>query len=148
MKLIREFIMLAFLLIFLIVALMINLSFFSHLSIQKSVEQNEIAIKQEPKPIKNQKGKQIFKNNCAACHNRNMQDGLIGPALGGVRERWKDNDATIYNFIRNSQAVIKSSDSYARDLFAKWKTSMPPFLNLKDEEIKAILDYIDEIYYR
>jgi len=133
----------------LIVALMINLSFFSHLSIQKSVEQNEIAIKQEPKPIKNQKGKQIFKNNCAACHNRNMQDGLIGPALGGVRERWKDNDANIYDFIRNPQAVIKSGNGYAKNLFKKWTPNeMPPFLNLKDEEIEAILDYIDEIYYR
>ena len=35
-----------------------------------------------------QKGKDLFKNNCAACHNRDMQSNLTGPALGGVQERW------------------------------------------------------------
>ena len=27
-----------------------------------------------------QKGKDLFKNNCASCHNRDMQSNLTGPA--------------------------------------------------------------------
>ncbi len=28
-------------------------------------------------------GKNLFKNNCAACHNKSMKDDMTGPALSG-----------------------------------------------------------------
>jgi mono/diheme cytochrome c family protein len=148
-RLLRELIFLTLLLIFTIFALLINLSFFSDESSVKATEGKEILVDKPLKPIQNQLGMQLFRNNCAACHNRNMRDGLIGPALGGVRERWIGNEANIYDFVRNSQVVIKSGNAYAKDLFEKWKPNiMPPFSNIKDEEIDAILDYIDEQFSR
>ena len=66
-------------------------------------------------------GKVLFKTNCAQCHNRNMKDDLTGPALAGVRERWKDfPKEDLYNWIRNSQKLIM--EKHPRGL-ALWKGS-------------------------
>jgi cytochrome c2 len=148
MKLVRDLILLTSLLVFSIFALLINLSFFSETSTAEPGEQQTILKEKPLKPTKNQLGKQLFKANCAACHNRNMKDDLIGPALGGVVERWENNDASIYDFIRHSQAVIVGGNKYAKDLFKKWNIEMPPFSNFKDTEIDAILNYIEEIHLR
>ena len=91
-------------------------------------------------------GKALFKANCAQCHNRNMKDDLTGPALGGVRERW-DSEELLYSWIRNSQGLINSGNEYAVNLYNTWnKSIMNPFPNLTDEEIAAILDYVDCMY--
>jgi len=80
-------------------------------------------------------GKKLFKSNCASCHNRNMRDEMTGPALAGVRSR-----------IRNSAQLIADEDVYALALFKKWDRSvMTAFPNLRDEEIDAMLAYIDEV---
>lgn len=90
------------------------------------------------------KGKALFKANCAQCHNRNMKDDLTGPALGGVEERWDDKEELLYAWIRNSAGVIASGDAYANELYNKWnKSVMSPFPNLKDDEIAAILAYVN-----
>jgi len=90
-------------------------------------------------------GKRLFKINCAQCHNKNMVDDLTGPALKGVKERWLGKEALLYDWIRNSQAVIATGDPYAKELYTKWnKTLMNPFPNLTDEEIEAILEYIEQ----
>ena len=90
-------------------------------------------------------GKALFKNNCAACHNKNMKDDLTGPALAGVQDRWKGREELLYQFIRNSQAVIASGDRYAVDLYKAWaKNVMTPFPNLSDEEIESLLLYIEK----
>lgn len=147
MGLARELSLLTCLLILLVLILVINLSLFPAISKMESAESKEILVSQVSKTIRNQEGLQLFKANCAACHNRNMRDDLVGPALGGVRERWQDNDAGIYDFIRNSQVVIKSRDAYATALYAKWKPNeMPPFHNLTDEEVEKILNYIEEVH--
>ena len=146
MKLVRELLFLSVLLLFSLLLLVINLSFFSDNSVLENVEKIEL---KKIKPIQNQIGKQLFKNNCAACHNRNMRDGLIGPALGGVRERWLVNDVAIYDFVRNSQVVIENGNEYANTLFEEWSPNkMPSFSNLEDKEIDSILDYIDEQFQR
>ena len=91
-------------------------------------------------------GKALFKANCASCHNKNMKTDMTGPALGGVEERWEDKKL-LYQFIRNSQAVIKSGDAYAVNLYEKYdKTQMTAFPSLTDEEIEGILKYISFMY--
>ncbi len=91
-------------------------------------------------------GKALFKTNCAQCHNRNMKDDLTGPALGGSQERW-ESEELLYSWIRNSQGVIASGNEYAISVYNKYnKSVMNPFPNLKDEEIAAILAYIDCMY--
>lgn len=94
----------------------------------------------------NSRGKALFKTNCAACHNRNMKDDLTGPALGGVVARWKDYPKEdLYEWIRNSQRLVKEGHPRAVDLYREWnKVIMSPFNGLTDEDIEAILFYIEE----
>lgn len=91
------------------------------------------------------KGKQLFRTNCAACHNKNMVDQMTGPALAGVEGRWEGRETLLYEWIRNSRAVMATGDSYAVELYRKWApTEMNAFPNLEDEDIDAILAYIEE----
>ncbi|HEX8331560.1 MAG TPA: c-type cytochrome [Segetibacter sp.] len=88
-----------------------------------------------------QDGRALFQSQCASCHA--VKKDLTGPALAGVQERWGD-DKRLYAWIRNNQAVLKSGDKYANDLYNKWnKTPMNLFTNLTDPEIGAILTYIN-----
>lgn len=100
-------------------------------------------VKKEPLSDQLQIGKKLFKVNCAACHNRNMIDDLTGPAISGTLERWEGREALLYQWIRNSSAVIASGDAYAVQLYQRYnKSAMTAFRNLKDAEIEALLAYI------
>jgi len=91
-------------------------------------------------------GAALFKNNCASCHNKNMKSKSTGPALGGVQERWESQEL-LYSWIRNSQAVIASGDEYANALYNEYgKAVMTSFPQLTDEDIDALLAYVDEKY--
>ncbi|MGH1438281.1 MAG: c-type cytochrome [Lewinella sp.] len=95
-------------------------------------------------------GKTIFRNNCAACHAGDMKTNLTGPALGGMRERWRDHggDTTLYAWIRNSQKMIALGENqHAQKLWGEWgPTIMNSFENLTDEEIDAVIGYIEMSY--
>jgi mono/diheme cytochrome c family protein len=93
-------------------------------------------------------GKNLFKTNCASCHNRNMKDDLTGPALGGVEERWADYpQEDLYTWIRNSQKMISDGHPKAVELWNDWKpTVMNNFPALTDEEIANILAYVKGMY--
>lgn len=86
-------------------------------------------------------GEALFKANCASCHKPDKD--FTGPALKGARDR-EPSKTWVYEWVRNSSAVIEKGDPYAKALFAKWnKTQMTAFGTLKNEEIDAILDYAD-----
>lgn len=91
-------------------------------------------------------GSQLFKNKCASCHAKNMKAKLTGPALSGVENRW-DNRENLFSWIRNSQAYAQTNDDeYVRQLLVEYDNKpMPPFSNLTDEEIEAILIYIKSV---
>ena len=84
-------------------------------------------------------GEQLFQV-CKACHT--IGGGkLIGPDLKGVNER--HSEEWLIRFIRNSQEVIQSGDPVAVQLWEEYnKIPMPPN-DMTDEEILAILDYIE-----
>lgn len=90
-------------------------------------------------------GKSIFKNYCASCHNKNMQDDMTGPALRGVEERWKDfPKEDLYNWIRNSQQLVSEGHPRAVSLVYEWNNVvMTSFPNMSDEEIETVLLYIE-----
>lgn len=94
-------------------------------------------------------GKKIFQNNCASCHAKNMKTDATGPALIGVEERWADYPKEdLYNWIRNSQAMINDDHPKANELWNDWQpTVMTSFPSLTDEDIEAILEYINVIHY-
>ena len=106
--------------------------------------------KPSKKAVKNPKvllGKKLFRNNCASCHNKNMKDKMTGPALGGVEERWSDfPKEDLYSFIRNNRALYAEGHPRAKLLIDEWKHMMNAFPNLKDDEIEAILTYVDDAY--
>jgi cytochrome c2 len=88
-----------------------------------------------------QDGKTLFQNNCASCHNP-IHDGT-GPALKGVTQRVPD-EKLLHAWIRNNQAVLATGNPYFTKLFnERNKTPMNVFTNLKDEDISAILKYVE-----
>src|SRR6185312_7431499 len=93
-----------------------------------------------PDPGLVSQGEVLFKENCKTCHAIDKVE--VGPALKDVTKR---RDAKwLSAWIRNSSAVIASGDKYANDLYNKFdKASMTSFPSFKDDEIKAVLAYID-----
>lgn len=86
-------------------------------------------------------GEALFKSNCASCHNP-IKDAT-GPALQGVSAR-VPNEEWLYDWIHNSAAVIASGDKYANDIYNEWgKTAMTAFPSLSNEEIDAIIGYVE-----
>ncbi|MFK8005959.1 MAG: cytochrome c [Saprospiraceae bacterium] len=87
-------------------------------------------------------GMNLFKNNCASCHAKNMKADMTGPALANVEKRWNGNRENLRAWVRNSQAYLTTDDEYAKALALKSPSIMTAFPTLKDEEIDAILDYV------
>lgn len=88
-----------------------------------------------------QDGKAIFNQKCASCHA--IDKSLVGPALGGVEDRWEDKKM-LYDWIRNSAAVIKKGYPRAVAVYTEYnKIQMSAFPELKDQDIDAILGYIN-----
>jgi cytochrome c551/c552 len=88
-----------------------------------------------------QDGKALFNQKCASCHAIDKQ--LVGPALSGVEGRW-DDKAMLYEWVRNSAAVIKKGYPRAVTVYNEFnKIQMTAFPELKNEDIDAILGYIN-----
>ncbi len=92
-------------------------------------------------------GKKLFKTNCASCHNRNMKSDMTGPALAGVRERWRAYPVSdLYSWVRNSSKLVEEKHPKAVTIYTKWKRSpMTSFNGMTDEEIAAILAYVESV---
>jgi glucose/arabinose dehydrogenase/cytochrome c551/c552 len=85
------------------------------------------------------KGQTLFQQKCAACHNFKQQG--IGPNLTGITTEvpapW------LQKFIRNSQELVKSGDKRAVSLFKKYKVPMPPNMDLNNQDMDAVLSFIN-----
>ena len=91
--------------------------------------------------VQAQDGKALFNQKCASCHAIDKQ--LVGPALSGVEDRW-DDKAMLYDWVRNSAAVIKKGYQRAVAVYNEYKkVQMTAFPELKNEDIDAILGYIN-----
>lgn len=85
-------------------------------------------------------GEHLFNASCTPCHA--IHERVVGPALYGVSRR--HSEQWLLRFIRNSQAMIRSGDQEAVRVFHEnGKAVMTSFENLSNNEIKAILHYID-----
>ncbi len=96
-------------------------------------------------------GKELFLANCASCHSVDMKKDLMGPALGGVQERWSAFPEELYAWINNSQGLLANAASpangYAQELYSAWnKSNMTAFPALKKEDIDDILSFIEVKY--
>lgn len=86
-------------------------------------------------------GEKLYKANCTACHSIN--DKIVGPALKDVHKR---RDAKwLVKWIKNSQALIKSGDATAVQVFKENNEAlMTPFETLSDAQIGSIVEYIKQ----
>jgi mono/diheme cytochrome c family protein len=84
------------------------------------------------------RGEALFENKCSACHNF-LQKG-IGPGLRAVTTQVPASWIT--NFVRNAPAMIQSGDSRAVELFGIYNQYMPPFTDLSESDLQAIVSYI------
>jgi hypothetical protein len=91
--------------------------------------------------VQAQDGKALFNQKCASCHA--IDKNLVGPALKGVEDRW-DDKAMLYDWVRNSAAVIKKGYPRAVAVYNEYnKVQMTAFPELKNEDIDAILAYVN-----
>ncbi|GAB3643889.1 c-type cytochrome [Spirosoma arcticum] len=90
-----------------------------------------------------EKGKALFTNNCAQCHAV-TEEVVVGPGLKGIQQR-APGKQWLYDWIRNSSAVIAKGDPYAVQVYNKYqKIQMSSFTNLTNDDIDGILAYIDQ----
>jgi cytochrome c2 len=92
-------------------------------------------------PANGAKGKSLFMSKCASCHN--LSKNLTGPGLVGFEERgpWADRNK-VYEWIRNPAAFMKK-DAYTKNLKTEFGSMMTASPDLTNEEIDAIIDYIN-----
>ena len=89
-------------------------------------------------------GKQLFNQNCAACHALNRK--MTGPALANVESRLYEDEGLdkewLYAWIKNSPGMIKSGDAYANKIYAEYnQAAMTAFPTLSNADIDNILAY-------
>ncbi|OQD43734.1 cytochrome C [Croceivirga radicis] len=90
------------------------------------------------------KGKQLFNQNCAACHALDRK--MTGPALANVETRLAEEEGLdkewLYKWIKNSPGMIASGDAYANKIYNEYnKAAMTAFPTLSNEDIDNILAY-------
>lgn len=91
-----------------------------------------------------QDGAQLFQQNCASCHG--VHKDLAGPALSGLESRgpWGDRQE-LYKWIKNPAAYM-ANDEYTSKLKDQYGgVVMMAFPTLSNEEIDAIVDYINSV---
>ena len=82
-----------------------------------------------------ERGKEIFKSMCSACHK--IDQRVIGPALGGITKR--RTPEWIMNMIMNPDQMVKEN-AQARKLLAEYISPMAN-QNLTEEETRFVLEY-------
>jgi mono/diheme cytochrome c family protein len=71
-----------------------------------------------------------FRSQCLRCHSLNLQGGDLGPELNvprNITEYW--DEGTLKEFIRDASKF-------------RARSKMPPFPQLKDEELEQLLEYL------
>lgn len=88
-------------------------------------------------------GKSLFNQNCSACHR--VKGKLVGPQLAGVNEKYAGDREWLYEWIKNSQALINAGDEKAVELYNQYNQQlMQAFPNLSNEQIDNILAWVDD----
>ncbi len=85
------------------------------------------------------KGKQLFKNNCASCHN--MEKKVVGPALKNVVKNQGEDWTKAW--IKNNNKLRASGDKHANQIFKEYNgMAMPAYEHLGDEAIVDLTAYL------
>jgi cytochrome c2 len=129
--------------LFIVLAIFIRLfTFVTSIHTQNPEEKITVVTQVGPAPLSElaQRGKVLFKENCAACHA--LHKDMTGPSLVGVVDRWPSKKL-LYMWINNWSKAVATGDPYAIKVRAYSNASMTTF-NFTDDEIDSILVYINE----
>jgi len=85
-------------------------------------------------------GEAIFNGYCMACHSIGSGN-LVGPDLRGVNGRYEED--WLLSFIKSSQTMVANGDERAVKVFNQFSSIPMPDQPLSDEEVKALLAYIE-----
>lgn len=83
-------------------------------------------------------GQVLFEKNCASCHS--FKNNGIGPNLSGITD--KVSAEWLIAFIKNPSALIGAKDKRADSLVSQFKSIMPPFAQMQDAEMTALLAFM------
>lgn len=86
-------------------------------------------------------GKNLFMSKCASCHQ--VLKNTTGPALAGFEERgpWIDRK-NVYEWIKNPTSFM-AKNKYTQELKKAYGSMMTAFPDLTNEEIDAIIEYLN-----
>jgi len=88
------------------------------------------------------RGQYLFESRCTACHTVGKGD-RVGPDLLNVttlRDR-----AWLSRYLSAPEKVLAEGDPIARLLFARYRSVRMPNLSLSEEDVNAILPYIEQL---
>jgi mono/diheme cytochrome c family protein len=102
------------------------------------VEAAPVVASQEVDPAV-ERGKEIFKANCAACHK--LQGNLIGPELYKIGDKREMEWLKLW--IVDNAALIASGDKLAKEVSESYPSVMTPFPQLTDQDIEDLIKYFD-----
>lgn len=95
-------------------------------------------------PASEEQGKQLYLNNCGACHaSFDKQDGSW-LTMPGLKDRWPDKSELIAFVKKSNDDKLKSNNRIKEIHNERPKRSKEyhDFPNLTDDQIKLMLDYI------
>jgi cytochrome c5 len=79
-------------------------------------------------------GRKLFEANCSICHYHDRNDKKVGPGLSGLYKNPKLPDSG-----------LPVSDKNVKDRIVNGGDKMPPFKHLKENELKAIVEYLKSL---
>lgn len=84
-----------------------------------------------------ERGKKLFKSNCAACHK--MEGKLIGPELFKIGD--KRDAEWLKLWIKDNNALVASGDKLAKEVAESTPMPMTAFQHLSDQDLEDLLKY-------
>ncbi len=97
-----------------------------------------------PAAMKANDGKNLFKQNCSACHK--VDANVIGPALKGVKAKWVDagEEANLVKWVQNAPELYNSGESeLAKAIWDFSPSEMTPMTHLTEDQVNQIFDYVE-----
>ncbi|MFA7273765.1 MAG: cbb3-type cytochrome c oxidase N-terminal domain-containing protein [Crocinitomicaceae bacterium] len=90
-----------------------------------------------------QDGESLFKAKCNACHM--VDKNSTGPLLKGVLKKWQDagEGELIYEWVKNPEKLITAGNSTMATAIKDFSPTMMTPQELSNEEVDAVLGYID-----
>jgi protein SCO1/2 len=93
----------------------------------------------EARPLDLDRGGYLFATRCVGCHTIGSGD-LVGPDLAGVTDR-RDR-AWLTQYVAAPDQALAAGDPVASALYAKYHQIPMPNLSLSNEDVVAVLDYL------